>query len=112
MAELTRAASPPTHRRDIGLLHRPAFELRGGVEAGIRFMESVKLCTLAENLGAVETLITHPATMTHGSVPVEQRHAAGITDGLIRLSVGLEHVDDLTADLEQALKEVAGGVPL
>ncbi len=89
-----------------------AFELRGGVDAGVRFLESVRLCTLAENLGAVETLVTHPATMTHGSVPPAQRRAAGIHDGLVRLSVGLENVADLTADLEQALKEVAGGVPL
>jgi len=66
-------------------------------------MNSVKLCALAENLGAAETIITHPASMTHSAVPLEQRISAGITDGLVRLSVGLENPDDLIADLEQAL---------
>lgn len=80
-----------------------AFEVAGGVEAGISLMNSVKLCALAENLGAAETLITHPVSMTHASVPAEQRSAAGITDGLVRLSVGLENPDDVIADLEQAL---------
>lgn len=87
-----------------------AFELVGGTPAALRFLESLTLATLAENLGAVETLVTHPATMTHGTVPVEQRLAAGITDGLIRLSVGLEDPSDLQADLEKALAECAGGV--
>jgi cystathionine beta-lyase/cystathionine gamma-synthase len=81
-----------------------AFEVHGGVEAGIAVMNSVKLCALAENLGAVETLITHPASMTHGDVPKEQRAACGISDGLIRLSVGLEDPRDIIADLEQALR--------
>lgn len=81
-----------------------AFEVEGGAEAGIRLMNSVKLCSLAENLGAAETLITHPVSMTHGAVPPEQRAAAGITDGLVRLSVGLENPNDLIADLEQALQ--------
>ncbi len=83
-----------------------AFEVKGGTEAGIRLMNSVKLCSLAENLGAAETLITHPVSMTHGAVPPEQRAAAGITDGLVRLSVGLENPNDLIADLEQALETV------
>ncbi len=82
-----------------------AFEVEGGVEAGIRLMNRVRLCALAENLGAAETLITHPASMTHADVPAEQREAAGITDGLVRLSVGLEDPLDLIADLVQALKE-------
>jgi cystathionine beta-lyase/cystathionine gamma-synthase len=81
-----------------------AFEVEGGVKAGIRLMNSVELCALAENLGAAETIITHPASMTHADVPAEQRVAAGITDGLVRLSVGLENVDDLIEDLAQALK--------
>lgn len=85
-----------------------AFEVDGGVEAGIGLMNSVKICSLAENLGSAETLITHPASMTHGAVPAEQRAAAGITDGLVRLSVGLENPADIIADLEQAL-EVAKG---
>ena len=80
-----------------------AFEVAGGVEAGIRLMNSVRLCALAENLGAAETLITHPASMTHADVPAPQREAAGITDGLVRLSVGLEDPLDLISDLDQAL---------
>ena len=82
-----------------------AFEVEGGVKAGTRLMNSVRLCTLAENLGAAETIITHPASMTHADVPPEQRETAGITDGLVRLSVGLEDTEDLIADLERALKE-------
>jgi len=80
-----------------------AFEVEGGVKAGISLMNSVRLCALAENLGAAETLITHPASMTHADVPADQRQAAGITDGLVRLSVGLEDPLDLIRDLEQAL---------
>jgi cystathionine beta-lyase/cystathionine gamma-synthase len=80
-----------------------AFEVEGGTEAGIRLMNSVRLCALAENLGAAETLITHPASMTHADVPPAQREAAGITDGLVRLSVGLENPVDLIGDLVQAL---------
>jgi cystathionine beta-lyase/cystathionine gamma-synthase len=80
-----------------------AFEVEGGVDAGICLMNSVRLCALAENLGAAETLITHPASMTHADVPPDQRMAAGITDGLVRLSVGLENVNDLISDLKQAL---------
>ena len=81
-----------------------AFEVAGGVEAGIRLMNSVRLCALAENLGAAETIITHPASMTHAAVPQSQREAAGITDGLVRLSVGLENPIDVIRDLDQALK--------
>jgi cystathionine beta-lyase/cystathionine gamma-synthase len=81
-----------------------AFEVEGGVEAGIRLMNSVRLCALAENLGAAETIITHPTSMTHADVPRAQREAAGITDGLVRLSVGLENPVDLIGDLVQALK--------
>ena len=80
-----------------------AFEVAGGTQAGIDLMNSVKLCALAENLGAAETIITHPVSMTHSAVPIEQRISAGITDGLVRLSVGLENPADLIADLEQAL---------
>lgn len=80
-----------------------AFEVEGGAEAGRRVLNSVKVCSLAENLGAVETLITHPVTMTHGDVPREQREKVDITDGLIRLSVGLEDPADIIADLSQAI---------
>ena len=79
------------------------FEVDGGVEAGKRLMGAVKLCTLAENLGSVETLITHPATMTHADIDEVDRQRVGITDGLVRLSVGLEDAEDLIEDLGQAL---------
>jgi methionine-gamma-lyase len=79
------------------------FEVAGGVKAGKKLMDSVQLCTLAENLGSVETLITHPVTMTHAVMAPAERARVGITDGLVRLSVGLEDVEDLIADLEQAL---------
>jgi cystathionine beta-lyase/cystathionine gamma-synthase len=82
-----------------------AFEIDGGVEAGIRLMNGVKLCALAENLGSAETLITHPASMTHADVPRAQRQAAGITDGLVRLSVGLEDPADIIRDLSQGLAQ-------
>jgi cystathionine beta-lyase/cystathionine gamma-synthase len=89
-----------------------AFEVEGGVEAGVHLMNSVRLCALAENLGAAESIITHPVSMTHGAVPPEQRAAAGITDGLVRLSVGLENPDDIIADLEQALDASSEGLLL
>jgi cystathionine beta-lyase/cystathionine gamma-synthase len=82
------------------------FEVHGGVESGKKLMDAVELWSLAENLGSVESLITHPVTMTHAAVPPEERHAAGITDGLVRLSVGLEDVEDLIADLDSALDRV------
>jgi cystathionine beta-lyase/cystathionine gamma-synthase len=83
-----------------------AFELKGGTDAGIQLMNTVRLCLLAENLGAVETLITHPVSMTHGDVPREIRERTGITDGLVRLSVGLENSADIIADLETALAAI------
>ncbi len=79
------------------------FEVKGGVEAGKRLMDAIDLWTLAENLGQVESLITHPVTMTHAAVPREERIAAGITDGLVRLSVGLEDAEDLIDALDRAL---------
>lgn len=85
-----------------------AFEIEGGVEAGIRLMNNVQLCALAENLGSAETLITHPASMTHADVPASQRQAAGITDGLVRLSVGLEDPADIICDLLRALAQTKG----
>ena len=80
-----------------------SFELVGGIDAGKTLMNSVELCVLAESLGSVETMITHPATMTHAEVPIEERRARGLSDGLVRLSVGIEDVDDIIADLGQAL---------
>ncbi len=87
-----------------------SFELKGGADAGRTLMNSVRLCSLAENLGATETLITHPVSMTHGDVSRAQREATGITEGLVRLSVGLEDVGDIIADLESALTVVASSV--
>jgi cystathionine beta-lyase/cystathionine gamma-synthase len=84
-----------------------SFELKGGLETGRALMNAVKLCSLAESLGAVETMITHPATMTHVDVPVADRVARGLTDSLVRLSVGLEDAHDIIADLEQALAVAA-----
>lgn len=78
----------------------------GSLENARAVLKSVRLCSLAESLGGVETLISHPATMTHASVPPEQRQKLGITDGLVRISVGIEDVEDLIADLEQALARI------
>ena len=80
-----------------------SFELTGGLDAGRDLMNKVELCALAESLGAVETMITHPATMTHAEVPREDRLARGLSDGLVRLSVGIEDPADILADLAQAL---------
>jgi len=88
-----------------------SFELSGGTDAVRRFVESVQLFTLAESLGGVESLIAHPLTMTHASMNAEARRAAGITDGLLRLSIGLEAENDLIFDLDQALAAVRKTVP-
>lgn len=92
-----RGSDQPLHG---GIL---SFEVRGGVEAAQRFVERVRLITLAENCGSVDSLLTHSASMTHADVPREQRLASGISDGLVRLSVGLEDPLDLIADLDRAL---------
>ncbi|MEE8405978.1 MAG: PLP-dependent aspartate aminotransferase family protein [Acidimicrobiia bacterium] len=82
------------------------FEVHGGAEAAKLLMNAVELWSLAENLGSVESLITHPVTMTHAAVPRDERIAVGITDGLVRLSVGLEDVEDLIEDLDSALRRI------
>lgn len=82
------------------------FFIKGGLAASRKFLESVKVFALAESLGGVESLIEHPAIMTHASVPVEQRKKLGIDDSLIRLSVGIEDIEDLMADLKQAFERV------
>ena len=82
-----------------------AFET-GSLENAKQVLESVRLCTLGESLGGVETLISHPATMTHASVPEPERNRLGITDGLVRVSVGIEDVEDIIADLDQALSKI------
>jgi cystathionine beta-lyase/cystathionine gamma-synthase len=83
-----------------------SFELKGGIPAGKKLLNTLQLCRLAESLGAVETMITHPATMTHVEVPRADRLARGLTDGLVRLSVGIEDPEDILADLDQALAQI------
>ena len=80
-----------------------SFELEGGLEAAKRFMNRLEFCTLTPTLGDVDTLVLHPATMSHRGIPPEKRLAYGITDGLVRLSVGIEAVEDILGDLEQAI---------
>ena len=84
-----------------------SFELKGGHSAGEKMMNNVNLATLAVSLGDVDTLIQHPASMTHAPVPREERLAAGITDGLVRISIGIEDVEDIIADLENSLSVLA-----
>jgi len=81
-------------------------ELKGDLRKSIKFLESLKTISLAESLGAVESLIEHPASMTHASVPKEDREKIGLTDTLIRLSVGIEDAEDLIIDLKQALEKI------
>jgi cystathionine gamma-synthase len=85
-----------------------SFELAGGVAAVRRFVEALGLITLAESLGGIETLLAHPATMTHAGMGAEARRAAGISDGLLRLSIGLEAEADLIADLKAGLAAIGG----
>lgn len=98
--------SHPQHelatRQQKGFGGMVAFET-GSLESAKKVLENVKVCTLAESLGGVESLISHPATMTHASVPIEKRQQLGITDGLVRVSVGIEDVEDIIEDLDQAL---------
>ncbi len=99
--------SHPQHELALRQMKGPgsliSFELKGGLAEGKQVLERVKLCTLAVSLGGIETLIQHPASMTHAGMGAEARAQAGITDGLIRLSVGCEDAADLAADLKQAL---------
>jgi cystathionine gamma-lyase/cystathionine beta-lyase/cystathionine gamma-lyase/homocysteine desulfhydrase len=103
------SASHPQHslaqKQQRGFGGMVAFDT-GSLSAARTVLESVKLCTLAESLGGVETLISHPATMTHASVNADKRERLGITDGLVRISVGLEDTDDIIADLDQALNRI------
>jgi cystathionine beta-lyase/cystathionine gamma-synthase len=101
---LSHAQHDLAKRQQKGFGGMVAFDV-GSLEAARTVLESVKLCTLAESLGGVETLISHPATMTHASVLPETRERLGITDGLVRISVGIEDTDDIMADLDQALKK-------
>ena len=88
--------------------HAPliSFELKGGIEAGKKFLDALEICTRAVSLGTVDTLVSHPASMTHYGIPREERIKYGITDGLIRMSVGIENYEDLEADLAQALSVI------
>ena len=81
-----------------------SFELKGGFQAGVKLMEHLKVGTLAVSLGNVDTLMQHPASMTHASVAREDRLKQSISDGLVRMSVGIENIEDLLSDLEQGLK--------
>lgn len=80
-----------------------AFEVKGGLEAGREFFDSIKLLSLSANLGDSRTIVTHPASTTHSKLSLEERAAVGISDGTVRISVGLEHIDDIIADIDQAL---------
>jgi cystathionine beta-lyase/cystathionine gamma-synthase len=103
------SVSHPQHalarRQQKGFGGMVAFDV-GSLAAARTVLESVKLCTLAESLGGVETLISHPATMTHASVDAAKRERLGITEGLVRISVGIEDTDDIVADLDQALDKI------
>ena len=81
-----------------------AFEVKGGLKAGQQFFDSIKLLSLSANLGDSRSIVTHPASTTHSKLTVEERLKVGITEGLVRVSVGLEHIDDIIEDIEQALK--------
>ena len=83
-----------------------SFGLKGGLEAGKKLMDHVQLCVLAVSLGGIETLIQHPASMTHSKLSAAAKKEGGISDELVRLSVGIEEAEDIIADLEQALATV------
>jgi methionine-gamma-lyase len=83
-----------------------SFGPKGGLEAGRKLMNAVQFCVLAVSLGGIETLIQHPASMTHSKLSPEARKQGGITDELVRLSVGIEEAEDIIADLDQALEKV------
>jgi cystathionine beta-lyase/cystathionine gamma-synthase len=100
----------PTHpqhdlakRQMSGFSGMVSFTLKGGAEAAYAAVQKTEVFHFAESLGGVESLITHPATMTHAAIPKEQRESRGVTDGLLRLSVGIEDAEDLVADLNQAI---------
>jgi len=103
----TGLPSHPDHNIAIKQMRHPgammSFELKGGLDAGVKLMNKLQLCLRTVSLGTTETLLCHPASMTHFSVPKEQRQQYGISDGLIRMSVGIENVEDIISDLEQGL---------
>jgi len=103
----TGLASHPDHYISIKQMRHPgamlSFELKGGIQAGIDFMNRLKMCVRTVSLGTCDTLLSHPASMTHYSIPKEEKEKYGITDGLIRVNVGIENIQDIITDLEQAL---------
>lgn len=100
-------SSHPDHTVAMRQMKHPgammSIELKGGLEAGVKMMNKLNMCTRTVSLGTCDTLLCHPASMTHAGVPKEQREKYGITDGLIRMSIGMENVQDILADLDQAL---------
>lgn len=108
----TGLPSHPDHAIALKQMSHPggmlSFELKGGIIAGKKFIDRLQLCVRAVSLGTVDTLVSHPASMSHVSIPKEVREKYGITDGLIRMSVGIENIEDILADLRQALEEEAG----
>jgi len=80
-----------------------AIEVKGGIEAGRKFLNAIKMCSLSANLGDTRTIVTHPASTTHSKLSEQERLAAGITPGLVRISVGLENANDILEDITQAL---------
>lgn len=103
----TGLASHPDHYTAMKQMRHPgamlSFELKGGLQSGINFMNKLKMCVRTVSLGTCDTLLSHPASMTHYSVPKEEKEKYGITDGLIRMNVGIENIQDIINDLEQAL---------
>lgn len=104
----TGLANHPDHATAARQMKHPgamlSFELKGGLQGGIDFMDKLKMCTRTVSLGTCDTLLSHPASMTHYSVPKEEKEKYGISDGLIRMNVGIESVQDILNDLQQALK--------
>jgi methionine-gamma-lyase len=100
-------SSHPDHEVALKQMRHPgamlSFELKGGLQGGIHFMNRLQMCTRTVSLGTVDTLLSHPASMTHYGVSREQRETYGINDGLIRMNVGIENVEDIIRDLDQAL---------
>ena len=100
--------SHPDHKVAVKQMKHPgammSFELKNGKQAGIDFMNKLKMCIRTVSLGTAETILCHPASMTHYAIPKEEKEKYGITDGLIRLSVGLENVQDILNDFDQALR--------
>jgi O-acetylhomoserine (thiol)-lyase len=107
-------SSHPSHERARTMLHRGfgavlAFGVRGGFEAARRFIDSVRLASHLANVGDARTLVIHPASTTHQQLSGEERRAAGVTDDLVRVSVGLEHIDDILDDFDRALRRAGAG---